>query len=507
MFATRIYTAIALLVAAVLSDLSLSTIPLLLFFFYLYLWWRPLNATAGLLANYFLFFALTILFQPVTGTFFPLLISLPVLVLVNHSLLCVAQSRQRAEQKRRRAPGRVFMALSLTSLVILIISLLLGSHALALTSLLSALYLGITMRKALRGMPSKPVEEIRVQQRMVAGAKETIGLRLMNKSRVGGKLFLQSPYAWLKPGPDTLSLDREELSFQISLSPPLAGPAQITLTCYATDRWGFSQSRFEINPLSLYIIPRAKYARWLAQRYLAATRPGLLSPAELTLARKVSSATRSGTEYHASRPYQPGDNLKNIDWKHSIKLNELVTRDFKSSHGQSAVMWVNLAAADAEDADKLSYKLITTAICLARENIPTALAGYDHEAVRLVTPQLPPQKLVFSALRLSLQIVAFTNPRRYLNPPDIARLRADISRIRNIHGQAPEALLRLLGIEYKTLGETAYSNPAAQALTEALSQGERKVTIVVVSQRNHDAEALAFLSFSFDKKGYAIIKA
>ncbi len=503
---SRIYIAVALLAAAIFSSLPLSIIPLLLLLLYLYLWWRPISAILSLLVNFFLFFALAILFQPVVGTFSPLLISLPVLIPINHGLLQTSPTLRYRESRRDRSPTNICITMFLIPVVILVISILLGSLTLALACLISAAYLGTLIRRVIQGMPSKPVEELRIQQRMVAGAKANLQLKLTSRSKMGGILFVESPYEWLKVSPGALALNGKELQIDISLSPPLSGPSTIKLRGRAIDQWGLIQSQFELEPLSLFIIPRARYAAWLAEKYLAETKPGSLPLISLPTVLKPTFGFRSGIEYYGSRLYQPGDSLRHIDWKHSLKLNEIVTKQFAESQGQSVVVLINLAVGDEEEADKLAYKIIVTAISLAQEGIPAALAAYDHEGVKLTTPALQPQELVLRSLELAQQMVTFINPVKYLSPPDVARLRANINRVGLAQSEASEVLLQLLQLEYKALDSNARLNPATKALQQALAKGKKQVNIVLISHRNHDAEALAFDTFSFAQKGHAVIE-
>ena len=88
-----------------------------------------------------------------------------------------------------------------------------------------------------------------------------------------------------------------------------------------------------------------------------------------------------GKEYFASRNYLPGDPLKNIDWKHTLKLNELIVKEYIETGGQAAVLAVNLSVNSAEEADKIALNLITAALTFAQEAIPAALAVYNHQKV------------------------------------------------------------------------------------------------------------------------------
>ena len=134
---------------------------------------------------------------------------------------------------------------------------------------------------------------------------------------------------------------------------------------------------------------------------------------------------------------------------------------------------------------------------LAAESIPAALAAYDHKGVRLATALLDARDLVTRSLQLAMETVTVAQPERYLGPPDVARLRANLSRTRSGKSEASRVLAQLLQIEYRNLDADARRHPATGALQAALSKVGSLANIVVISQRNHDAEALAFNAFSY----------
>ena len=501
----KIYVVIALIIATILSPLALSFVPILLLVWYLYMWRWPITAVVNLLTEYFMFFAISLLLTPHVGPLFSLIIALPVLFLINRGLEEVAESLVYQDTRYIRRPTNICLTFLLIVIAVLGVSLLLGSLSLLLSSAAIISYFVILGAVVLRRLPLKPVEETQVQQRMVAGKEDRLYIRLTTKTKIGGLLFLESPYEWLKVSPNILSLKENELVVKASLSPTLSGPSLVKIKGGATDRWGLIQIRFELEPIRLYVIPRARYAAWLAKRYLAGTKPGALLLISNVEALKPIYGLRRGVEYYGSQLYQPGDSLKNIDWKHSLKHNELITKEFAESHGRSAIILINLAVGNAEEADKLAYNIIVTAISLAQENIPAALAVYNHEGVKITTPMLQPRQLLLQSLKVAQEMVTFINPVKYLNPPDVARLRANISRIRFAKSKASQVLAQLLQLEYKNLNNTAKLNPATKALTEAFAKVDKQSNIVIISHRNHDAEALAFNTFSFTRKGNAVI--
>jgi hypothetical protein len=501
----RTYAAMALIVAAVFSPAALSVAPILLLVWHLYLWWRPLNPALRLLTDFFLFFAIALSLTTRLGPFISLSISLPMLALLTLDLQETAASPMLVDSRFHRSPTRIGVALPAIAILALGVSWLLGSLSLLLTSAVAIAYFGILIAVVLRRLPMKPVEEIQVQQRMVAGTRSELEMRLTSKTTIGGVVSLESPYPWLKISPNSLSLKEKTLAAKISLSPPLSGPSLIRIDGKATDRWGLIQVRFDLQPVQLQVVPRARYAAWLARKYLAETRPGSLPLVSNVSALKPLYGLRRGVEYYGSHPYEPGDSIKNIDWKHSGVYREIIVKGFAEFRGQPAVVLVNLAVGNAEEADQIGYKIIVTALSLAGEGVPVALAAYDHKGVKLTTGLLEPRQLVLKSLQIAMETVTVTNPERYLSPPNVARLRANVERVRSGKSAASRILAQLLQIEYRNLNSSARRNPATSALQFALAKGDRQSNIVVISQRNHDAEALAFNTFSYTGKGHAVI--
>jgi len=292
----KVYVAGTLIVAAILSHPVLSFIPVLLLASYLFFWRWPISAIINLLIDYFIFFAITVLLAPFVGPFFPLLISLPVLFLVTRSLKEAAESLSYRNTRYVRSPTNICRALLFIAIVVLAVSLLLDSLSLLLASIVVVTYLGILGVIILRKLPLKPVEEVQIQQRMVAGTEDHLYVKLTAKTKIGGLLFLESPYEWLKVSPNILSLEESKLVVKVSLSPTLSGPSIVKLRGHAVDHWGLIQIKFELEPIRLYVIPRARYAAWLAKRYLAGTKPGTLPLISNISALKPIYGLRRGVE-------------------------------------------------------------------------------------------------------------------------------------------------------------------------------------------------------------------
>lgn len=501
----KVYVVVVLIIAAILSPLTLSFVPILLLIWYLYSWRWPITAIISLLTEYFMFFAVVLLLSNNIGYLFSLLLAIPVVVLINHSLRYAAEALVYRDTEYVRNLTNTGKALSLIAVVVLGISLLLGSLPLITASSIIIAYFIVIGVLILRNLPVKPIEENQLPLRTISGSENQVNIELNVKTKIGGLLFLKSPYEWQKVSPDILTLEGKRLAIKVSLTPMLSGPSVTKIKCYATDCWGLTQTKFEIEPISLYVIPRARYAAWLAKKYMASTKPCALPLLSNMEALKPIYGLRRGIEYYGSRLYQPGDSLKSIDWKHSLKYNELITKEFTEFHGQPAIILINLAISNEEEKDKLAYNIIVAAISLAREDIPAALAAYDHKDVKLTTGLLHHNQLILKSLQISKELVIFNNPIKYLSPPDVTRIKANMGRIRYSESQAARVLTELMQLEYRSLSNAAKLNPATRALSKVFDKVDKQSNIIIISHRNHDAEALVFNTFVFTKKGNAVI--
>jgi hypothetical protein len=153
-------------------------------------------------------------------------------------------------------------------------------------------------------------------------------------------------------------------------------------------------------------------------------------------------------------------------------------------------MLLNLTVSNQDEADQLVYTWLITSITLAQEGIPTMLAVYNHDDVLEVTELLDPRQLVLRSLALSWEIVTWARPRRYLQPPDPVRLRADINRLKAVGLPSVAKLAELLDIEFRALRDCATSNPATRALNRVLGKAGICPTVIFISAGNHDEEAL-----------------
>jgi len=501
----RVYVVAALVMGAVLSPPALAFIPAVLAAGYLFLWWRPVTATALLLYDCFALLGLPVLVSQSVPGYLAWLAGVPALPLILRDLEVAAEVMTHNPGDRARSPTRVTVALAGLTALALLAGVALGVSVVIISASLGALGLGGLCLLAWRRMPYMPLEAIPVDERALAGGKVQVTVTAKPAGTIGGVVYLGSPYDWMTVSPPVQSLRGPELTLSMSLTPPLSGPSTLEVRGRAVDRWGLWQTRFVLKPARLHVIPRARYAAWLAKRYLAESGAGMLPLISTVGTIRPLFGLRAGVEYYGSQLYQPGDSLRNIDWKHSIKYSKLISKEFADLRGQPAVLLLNLAVADAEAQDKQVYNAVVAALSLAREQVPTAIAAYDEHEVQMVTPALQPQALVARCLDITQHVKMIGKPVKYLQPADVVRLRANIRRLQSVESAPAQALNRLLQVEYQNLRDVAVKHPVGKALAAALEKTGDRASVVVVSPMNHDAEAVMFSTAIHENRGSSVM--
>jgi len=396
-----------------------------------------------------------------------------------------------------RASWRITLALFLVGVA----SALVGSYVLLLSSLVLEGYLAGMVMLVWRVVPRQPVQVADLRLRIVAGDVRGATLVLTKQGRMPLRVALTSPYPWVRLSREEVDLDGKAVSVDLTVTPPLSGPARPVLWLESVDPWGLVSFRQSVQPLELHVIPRARYAAWLAKKYLEQA-----GAAGVTGYASSTRASQRGLEYLGSRPYQPGDRLRDVDWRHTFKLHELVTKERAETPGHSVVLVVNLAVCNAEEADRLGHDLITSALTLARDAVPTALVAYDQErVVDVVTPPGDPWRILARALRLSQEVALVPVRHRFLGPPDVSRLKRVLGQLERSPTESAQRLRELLNLEYLAWRDAARDHPATRALHSVARGGMLGGMVVVVSMRNHDTEALDMSLDQLARQGYQVV--
>ena len=389
-------------------------------------------------------------------------------------------------------------------LIMLPASVMINNLTLFLAGVIIVLYLLAILIRVLLAVPKLPLGIPVVEKRVIAGATADISLKTESRARIRlhGMIIPDSPEVTIRP--ERFTLDEAGIELNLTITPTLAGPSRLQLWLSATDPWGFLRVNQFIEPVELHVIPRARYAEWLAMRYLEKTHAkgsvATTTPESITL-------PSGGAEYLDSRDYQPGDELRRIDWKHTLKFRQLIMKEYMDIGQQSAIISANLSVKDAEEADKLAFNLITTSLTLAQEAIPTALAAYNYHEVVLTTPVINPREVLKQTLTLvkGISCVQFTH--RFLKPADIGQLRRNIVILKQATSQPAQQLSNILDFERRAMEEAAKSNPATLALSTATKYVPSPAIIILVSQFNHDTEALMITTERLSKREFTSIPA
>ena len=512
----QIYLLLLISVASILSSLPYLPLGVILILMVLVIALRPpiprLSAViiVGVIFLLPLLLEQAIHFIPYTKLLSPALLEfvvaatvLPVIYLLDWELRRNAQDMPIAHNLRGRQITPVLSALFISILAIVLVSLVINNRVLLFTGVIVAVYLLVILVRVFRAIYELPIDVSTVQRRVVAGT--TADIPLYAASKVSMRLHcLFSPVdSWVRIKLNRYTLDRAKTELNLTVTPPLAGPTHPQLQLSIMDPWGFIQVNQYVEPVEMHVIPRAKYAERLAIRFLERVGSGTTSAS--TMLPETILIPKRGIEYFDSRTYQPGDQLKDIDWKHSLKLNELIIKRHIETGAQAAIIAVNLSVANAEEADKLAFNMITAALTLAHEAIPTALAAYNHEKVITATAVADPKETLKQTLLLVKEIAAVEFAHHFLQPPDITKLRRNLNLLKQVTSQPAQELLNILGFEYRAIEEAAKNNPLMLALSRATKQVLPPAVIVMVSQLNHDAEALLVNSERLVKRGFTTV--
>jgi len=395
----------------------------------------------------------------------------------------------------------ILHSLAATALAVGLLGLLAGSST---TILVAAVLLGgLVIRSAyiMASARSVSVTAEPVRLRVLAHEEGHAQLSLRSKTPFSQRLALSSTESWLILSPKQFEIGADAVEIvELAAKPPLAVPLQPAINVMSADQWGFFWTGTEMRPLKLHVIPRAKHAHWLAQRYLEATGG---HQAQLTRGR----ANRfRGIEYNSSRIYQPGDRLKDVDWRHTAKSPRIIVKEHTDPQGGPAVILVNLVARDAEEADWLGFHVVSSALTTAWQGIPSALVAYNAQEAVLAVGLSDSRNTLMHAMRITEQITIVSGEGRLLAPPNLSRLLRAVTNLGSGEANGAHAALKtLLLSEIQTLEDLAQSHPLTAALQSVLKGGALPAVITVISRWNHDSEALAVAIPRLRKHGYRVL--
>lgn len=515
----QIYILAALLATTVLSALPYSILTLALLLATVLIIWRSFPARYSIFANVATIFLLPLALEPLANyltytaeaqlliiRIIEIAAILPVIYLLDSSLRQNAQHALTAftgENPGRRYLTKIAWTLLAASFAMLPVSLILDNLTLLFTDIIFILYLLVILIRIFLVIPRTPLEVSTLRKRIIAGDTADISVYVTSKSSAGIISLFNAADPWVRVKPQKATLNRGKVELNLRITPPLAGSSHPQLQISATDTRGLIQVNQLLEPADLHVIPRVKYAEWLALKYLEQT--GGWAQATTPSTPKTLPVTRWGKEYFASRSYLPGDPLKNIDWKHTLKLNELIVKEYIETGGQAAVLAANLSVNSAEEADKVAFNLITAALTFAQEAIPTALAVYDHQRVILTTAVIDPREILKRTFSLVKDITTVEMPRHLLQLPNLGRLKRNIGQLKQATSEPARRLLSLLNFEYQATEKAAVNHPATLALALVTERIPPPATVVLISSWNHDAEALLVITEKLSRRSFTTI--
>jgi len=498
----KAYLMLVLLAAMLISAPPYSIVALILLILQIYSVYKPPRIELSLALVVCGLFLAPLALEPSAGKLFSVFLVIPAVPLLDQSLRENAFNQFSSHLRGGRKATTVSKALAAALLLVFISSIVLLNQTLMLTAIVLAGFLAVVLAYVLYKIPRMPLEVSKTWCRVVVG--DTVKMLVTLKAKDGMPLYvlLETPFSWVRVEPSRFMLVAEgEREIDLDITPPLAGPSKLQLQASAIDPWGLTQVSQTLELVELHIIPRARYAEWLARKYLEQTAPGT-APAAAIPPLRALGAVKRGVEYYGSRLYQYGDRLRDVDWKHTFKLGELIVKEFVGAHGQHGIIAVNLTAKDLDEADRLAYNLVMSALTLAREAVPTALAAYNYKEVLSVTPPANPREIVKKALRLTRSVTLVKPLKKTLESPEVQRLRRSIDQLELVETESAQNLADILRLEYEAIQEAAKDHPASQALGKTAESTPAPAIITVVSSWSHDADALAITLEKLRRKGY-----
>lgn len=512
--AIRVYVLAALVMASVTSPLPYSAVAIVLLLLAIISFFRPFSGWVGVTTAFAMAALLPLVLEPVfnfyiidaasLNTSLALVAGLPTLYLLGEGLSCNARSMPPLGAKEGAHITYVPLALLANVAALLLAALMTDSKILLAVGMIIIIYLLYISLRVMRALTvSFPLVISGGHKRVIAGGNVMAILEAKGRSAAVFNYYLKPEDEWFKVGAEQFTLSGGGIKINASISPPFSGPLRPVVNLWAVDNWGFCQSFAATQPLALEVIPRAKYASWLAEKYLEKVGAGNNGGGDVLP--EIVIVPQRGMEYYDNRGYQPGDRLKDIDWKHSSKLEQMVVKTFIETGGQTAILTADLTATDADGADKLAYNLISAALTLARNRVPTALAAFDNERVVQATAVANPDNILRQTLMLVKDIRLVASPRRRLGLPDINCLRRNISKLEQAVSPAAQKLAGLLDFEMRAIKETARESPATLALSSVASQVPPPATILLAAPSDANAEALIMTLERFKAAKYNVM--
>jgi Uncharacterized conserved protein (some members contain a von Willebrand factor type A (vWA) domain) len=431
------------------------------------------------------------------------LLVIPALFLFDEALKSMATDQVLSFHKVGRRASDALKGLCGSLLLVLGVSVIVWNITLALTATVMLGFVGLLVASTLRGVSKASLVETKSWSRIVAGDTETKKCTITNYAKNGLLGTIDVTDSWVGVDQPILRMSpKGNVEVTMWFTPPLAGPSKIQLKTTYVDGRGLIETGQLLEPLSLHIIPRAKYAQWLANKFLEQTAHG----EGMTGAQSSNNMiSKQGLDYHSNRPYQTGDPLKNIDWRHSYMLDELIVKQFSGSQGNVGVIVADLTASDAEETDVLAYNLVMSTLTLAREGLPSALAAYSQQEVIAVTQTMDSREILKKAIELTEKICIEEYKDKVLQPVELQRVKRSIDQLEKSPKLPAQKIAQVLITETEAHREGAKLHPALIALSQVVKGLQGPAVLTVICSPSVDSDALSFELERLKERGYRTV--
>jgi len=499
----RVYFVAVLVLATLFSSFFQLGVALGLLGILLYLFYKPVKATLNVVLVVGVLVFAPLAFEALVGMYAALLL-VPTLPILDEGLRSLASTQGLSFRKVGRSPSVALKSLVVGLVLVFGVAVLVWNATLMLAAAVLLGYFGGAVLYILRRVPGVALEEDKSWSRLIVGNTETAQVKLKSKAATPILVSLHPADSWINVEPANVLLNSKgEVEVGLLFSPPLAGPSKIRIKASLADSRGLVDTGQVLEPLDLHIIPRAKYAAWLARKFLEKTTAG--GGSAMPTPTSGSKFTKQGIEFYGSRAYQAGDSLKDIDWRHSFKLGELIVKEFSGSQGQSGVIVAYLVAKDLEDADLLAYNLVMSALTLASEDLPSALAVYNQTEVLAVTPLMSSRETLKKALELTEKIVVDEPKLKVLESTKPRFLKRSISQLDRATNAGAEKLLQVLKLEAEAKENAAEAHPATLALNQAVKNLQGQAVVTVITSEVGDSDALEVTLEKLGDRGFGVV--
>ena len=338
-----------------------------------------------------------------------------------------------------------------------------------------------------------PTDSLTVQPptvRVLARNTFETAVSLHPRMRLAANILVDLDDAWASVSPSRFVGKTLPVVVRLKVTPLLAGSKTLLARTRCVDPWGLIVTTQHVQLAHVVVIPQAIYAGHLARVYLAQTAGGNDALAALPQTQEGTRAAQRGLDYYGARRYEPGDPLRDVFWKHTLKLRQLVVKERRSPLGEAVILAVNVWGSTADDLDQTAYSTVVGALTLAREDVPIVFAAYTDEAIVSVTPVLSPRQAVLHALHLVGAMRQVARPIRVLQPAHLARLRRRVERLLASNASPAMRLARVLQFEYQAHVTRAQQHPGYEAVLKAADHLLSPAALLVTSSGPDDPEAI-----------------